>query len=278
MTPTPRESDELHLALDRGEVRPWYQPIMRLTTGELVGFEALARWHRPSGLVELPGAFIGLAEETGLVTRLDLADPRRRRLRPGPVAGAAAGPPDQRELLRSPPRRGRRGWTSCTRWSPGTPYPPGQRGRRADRVRAAATTCRRRASSSAACASSGTPCGSTTSGPAGRSCTHLVDVPVDGIKIDRFFTERLGGRADAVVQGAARGGRRSRPGHHDRGHRDPEQADRALELGCDLAQGYLWSRAAVRGRRPRRLLAAGHLGARPPGSSPPNRSAARSRW
>ena len=59
----------MHLALDRGEVRPWYQPIVRLATGELVGFEALARWHRPSGMVELPGAFIGLAEEAGLVTR-----------------------------------------------------------------------------------------------------------------------------------------------------------------------------------------------------------------
>ena len=137
MTQTPRESEELHLALDRGEVRPWYQPIVRLTTGELVGFEALARWHRPSGMVELPGAFIGLAEETGLVTRLDLADPRRRRLRPGPVAGAQAGPPDQRELLRPPPRRGRLGGRPARAGHP-VRRTPRQRRRRAHRVGAAA--------------------------------------------------------------------------------------------------------------------------------------------
>ena len=38
-----------------------------------VGFEALARWQRPTGQIERPGAFIGLAEETGLMTKLDLA-------------------------------------------------------------------------------------------------------------------------------------------------------------------------------------------------------------
>ena len=72
--------------------------------------------------------------------------------------------------------------------------------------------------------------------------THLVDVPVDGIKIDRFFTERLGGRADAVVQGAARGGGGPRPGHDDRGHRHHGAGGPgAASSGCDLAQGYLWS-------------------------------------
>ena len=61
---------DLHRAMQRGEIEVVYQPIMRLTDGELAGFEALVRWRHPHhGLLE-PGAFMGLAEETGIIREL----------------------------------------------------------------------------------------------------------------------------------------------------------------------------------------------------------------
>lgn len=47
-----------------------YQPIVALTTGELVGFEALLRWPHPQWGMMQPGQFIGLAEETGQIASL----------------------------------------------------------------------------------------------------------------------------------------------------------------------------------------------------------------
>lgn len=47
-----------------------YQPIVRLADGSLAGFEALVRRVRPDGGLDLPGEFIAVAEETGLIVPL----------------------------------------------------------------------------------------------------------------------------------------------------------------------------------------------------------------
>ena len=177
-------------------MRPWYQPIVRLANGELVGFEALARWHRPSGMVELPGAFIGLAEETGLVTRLDLTI-LDGGLRPGPVAG---GRPALRISVNFSGRHlDKAGWVdTCTRGSPGTASPPAT-WTSSSPSRPGRATWRGAREELARLRELGYAVWFDDFGTGWSELTHLVDVPVDGIKIDRFFTERLGGRADAVV-------------------------------------------------------------------------------
>lgn len=65
------ESD-LRNAFQRGEIEPFYQPIVRLDTGVVAGFEALARWRHPRRGIVPPDEFLTLAMEMGLMNELGL--------------------------------------------------------------------------------------------------------------------------------------------------------------------------------------------------------------
>jgi c-di-GMP-specific phosphodiesterase len=61
---------DLHSALERGEIVPFYQPIAHLETGRLAGFEALARWKHPTRGLVLPDDFLPMLADAGLMTVL----------------------------------------------------------------------------------------------------------------------------------------------------------------------------------------------------------------
>jgi diguanylate cyclase (GGDEF)-like protein len=61
---------DLHRAIERHEFSNFYQPIISLVSGEIVGFESLLRWNHPTRGQLGPEEFIAVAEETGLIREL----------------------------------------------------------------------------------------------------------------------------------------------------------------------------------------------------------------
>ena len=66
-----RFESEFREAVAAGALEPFLQPIVALSSGEPLGFEALARWPRPDGFVQ-PASFIPLANECGMTGEVDL--------------------------------------------------------------------------------------------------------------------------------------------------------------------------------------------------------------
>lgn len=58
---------ELRRALEQDEICVYYQPIVAMSTKAIIGVEALVRWRHPQRGIVPPGAFITIAEETGLI-------------------------------------------------------------------------------------------------------------------------------------------------------------------------------------------------------------------
>jgi len=62
--------EELRLAIERRQLRLYFQPIVALETGRTVATEALVRWEHPRRGLVAPSEFVPLAEETGLILSL----------------------------------------------------------------------------------------------------------------------------------------------------------------------------------------------------------------
>ena len=62
--------NDLRRAVERDEFELHYQPIVEIETGRIKAFEALVRWRRPDRGLVMPGEFISVAEETGLITSI----------------------------------------------------------------------------------------------------------------------------------------------------------------------------------------------------------------
>ncbi|MEO8160122.1 MAG: GGDEF domain-containing protein [Arenimonas sp.] len=62
---------DLHRAISRREFEPYFQSIVRLDGGEVIGFESLLRWNHPERGVLTPDAFLAIAEASGSLEEID---------------------------------------------------------------------------------------------------------------------------------------------------------------------------------------------------------------
>jgi diguanylate cyclase (GGDEF)-like protein len=63
---------ELRQGLETGELQAWFMPMVNLTDNSLWGYEALVRWPRPDGRVEMPDTFLPIARSGQMVEEIDL--------------------------------------------------------------------------------------------------------------------------------------------------------------------------------------------------------------
>jgi diguanylate cyclase (GGDEF)-like protein len=60
----------LHKAIERQEFRLWYQPIVDLNGGNIIGTEALIRWQPADGQMVMPDEFLSVAEDSGMIVSI----------------------------------------------------------------------------------------------------------------------------------------------------------------------------------------------------------------
>lgn len=241
--PDPAAVTDLRAALDHGEIQAWFQPIVSLDDEHLVGFEALARWRTPQGMVSRPGDFVPLAERSGLVDELDLAVLRHglghlarwHRTHPAlrlsvNISGKHLDTPDWLTAVHAAvvgagvsPTTIELELTESVR--------PAEIVRNTEELRQAQEL--------------GYEVWFDDFGTGWSELRQLLELPVDGVKVDRFFTEALGGRGDSVVRAVVSMATDLDLDLVVEGVSRREHADRARELGCRLGQGFLWSPAVT---------------------------------
>jgi len=88
-----RTYNDLFAALDRDEIEPFFQPQIRLSDRAVVGLEVLVRWRHPEQGLVPPGQFLEIAEETGLLPRIDDVVMRRAMDRLAELGALGLGRP-----------------------------------------------------------------------------------------------------------------------------------------------------------------------------------------
>lgn len=257
-----RTGNALHRAIERGELRVHYQPMIDLASGTLFGFEALIRWEHPERGLVPPMEFVPLAEETGLIVPLGvwaLEQACRQAVRwheaspdgaplsmsvnlsPRQLAEPAL-PNDVARVLHDTGIQPSALWLEITE-----------------------STLMRDAESAlsalGALQALGLHLAVDDFGTGYSSLAYLERLPVEALKIDRSFTEGVGARKDSTaivgaVVGLARALRLSTVAE---GIETPEQFEQLRGMGCEVGQGFLFGPARppeAFGRDPRRVFSA----------------------
>src|SRR4051794_37287006 len=246
-------ANELAAAIRNGELRTVYQPLIDMRTGRPIGAEALVRWQHPTDGLRSPDQFIGLAEESGLITELGaqvLDDACRQAAR-----WVAQAPADTDLLVTVNLSARQVADATIVGQVAASLAASGLEPRRLvleitetvlmhDRDAAAATLWQLKGL--------GVRIAIDDFGTGYSSLAYLRRFPIDMLKVAREFVDGLGRDAHddvitrAIVELASTLGLLTVA----EGIETTQQSEHVTALGCDLAQGYLFSRpidaAAVR--------------------------------
>jgi diguanylate cyclase (GGDEF)-like protein/PAS domain S-box-containing protein len=234
---------ELQRALERRELRLHYQPQVDLATGELVGAEALIRWEHPERGLLGPGAFLEVAEESGLIVELgawtvgeacrQLAEWQRRdgsalRLSVNLGASELTHPDVVKTVLGAVRSAGIDPTSLCIEVTESTAMAGRESGFHALRDLSLA----------------GVQIAIDDFGTGYSSLDHLRHMPADVLKIDRSFVQGIAPDSadNALVAAALALGQALSMRVVAEGIETEEQAASLRELACPIGQGFLFAR------------------------------------
>ena len=236
---------ELQSGLERGELRLFYQPIVNLDNGEMVGAEALIRWQHPERGLLTPDKFLPVAEESGLIVQVGswAVGEACRRLRDWDRLNGHGSPfglavnlsarelthPDVVTTVLNAVRRSALDPHRLTiEVTESTAMADRETGFRALRELSAA----------------GVRIAIDDFGTGYSSLDHLREMPADILKIDRSFVAGMAANSpdSALVAAAIAMGRALEMEVVAEGIETTEQVADLRELACPLGQGYLFAR------------------------------------
>ncbi len=239
-----RLETELRRALGQGQIYLDYQPICSLRDRKLMGFEALARWNHPErGLLE-PSRFIPVAEETGLIVPLGnwVITEACRQMR------------EWRSIRNSADLKMSVNVSSLQLTHPDFVAHVGHALREGDMKPAQLTLevtesvlmdgIENATSTLAALRELGVTLSIDDFGTGYSSLSYLATLPIDALKIDRSFVERMAVDAEGgeIVRAIFKLGSALNKQVFAEGIETSTQLALLEELGCEFGQGFLLSR------------------------------------
>jgi diguanylate cyclase (GGDEF)-like protein/PAS domain S-box-containing protein len=241
-------SADLRLALAQDTLDMHYQPIIDLRSGDVIGMEALARWNHPSLGPIPPDRFVPVAEETGLARELDRWALHRAIREAGTFRVQQVTAPDAYVAVNLSARNlADVGLESLVADCADAAAVPPQHivleiteGAIMDDAEDAIATLRR-------LRKRGFLVALDDFGTGYSSMAYLRDLPITSLKIDRSFISGIeeSREALAIVKSIVELAHAIGATTVAEGVETPEQAARLRTLGCEAAQGWLWSPAVT---------------------------------
>lgn len=229
---------EMHAGIHRNEFVPFFQPIVALKTGEVTGFEALARWKHPTRGLVPPDQFIPIAEDAGMIQDVGFAVLRRACIE------ARQWPQHLTLSVNISPLQLNDPWLAqriiqvlCT-----TGFPAGRlivevtENRLVQDIEAARAIL-------LSLKSAGIQIALDDFGTGYASLKHLRELAFNRIKIDRNFVQDMNAEENGqIVRAILSLSEGLGLPVTAEGVETDDSADALAQLGCDYGQGYLFSR------------------------------------
>jgi diguanylate cyclase (GGDEF)-like protein len=230
----------IRVGLDHGQFVPFFEPQVDLSTGQIVGFEMLARWNHPlSGMIG-PDVFIAVAEEIGLIGRLSehvIAEALRE---------AANWDPSIKISVNISPFQLADGWLAqrIVRTLADTGFP-------AERLVIEITESSLFADIDLArtivtsLKNQGIRLALDDFGTGFSSLAHLRSLPFDIIKIDRSFVTQINAKREntAIVRAVSTLAKALQVPVCVEGIENEESYRTVVQLGCEIGQGWYFGKA-----------------------------------